>query len=203
MATHDTDRETIDVYDTKAVEYTRLISGTRPDPQLTAFIARLTPGARVLDLGCGPAKASATMQAAGLLPDAVDASAAMVAAAKEHFGVAARQGDFHDLRGPYDAIWANFSLLHMPHAGLAGYLRTLAGEIRPNGLLHIALKTGNGEARDGLGRLYSYHQPDAVAAHLTAAGFVPEPPATGSERGLDGTMADWFAILATRSDPES
>ncbi len=196
-----TDRETIAVYNARAGDYsTHFASGDAPDATLAAFIARLNRGARVLDLGCGPGLSSAHMAAAGLDPDPVDAAEAMVAIARNTHGLPARLGTFDDLQGPYDAVWANFSLLHMPRADLPGFLVRLHEAMAPGGLLHLGLKSGQGEARDKIGRQYSYFTPDEIAAWLAAAGFTPDAPVLGEERGLAGDVEPFFTLTALRSD---
>ncbi|MCV6592465.1 MAG: class I SAM-dependent methyltransferase, partial [Silicimonas sp.] len=72
------DRETLDVYDQRAAEYATHFTADGASKHLSAFIAALPEGARVLDLGCGPGTAARKMAAAGLKVEAWDASAEMV-----------------------------------------------------------------------------------------------------------------------------
>lgn len=194
-----TDHNTIAVYNAKAEDYAQLVtSGTNPDRTLAAFIARLPQGARVLDMGCGPGNSSAHMAAAGLIPDPVDPAAEMVKIARAQ-GLPARIGTFTDLKGPYDAVWANFSLLHMPRADLLAYLQTLHTALHPGGVLHLGLKAGTGERRDKIGRKYSYFTVAEITTWLTQAGFTPEDPQEGEERGLAGTMDAFFTLSSLRN----
>lgn len=198
------DEETLRVYDARAAEYARVTATTAPGDLLSAFIAALPAGARVLDLGCGPGTDAGHMAAAGLVVEAVDASEPMVTLARAQDGVAARQADFDMFAaeghtGVYHGIWANFSLLHAPRAALPGYLAAIHAALQPGGLFHIAVKTGTGEARDRLGRVYSYYMPDELSALLDQAGLAPQSMAQGRDRGLDGTLADWVAIRAKRA----
>ena len=64
------------------------------------------------------------------------------------------------------------------------------------GTLHIALKTGTGEARDRLGRLYTYYTDAELSGLVTAAGFAVRGRTTGCDKGMDGAMADWVALHA-------
>jgi trans-aconitate methyltransferase len=102
------DPRTIAVYDAKAGDYAKLVMTSRPNADLQAFIDLIPAAGRVLDLGCGPATASAHMRAAGLDPDPVDASGAMVALANDTYGIKARQASFDDLDavGAYAGVWA-------------------------------------------------------------------------------------------------
>ena len=197
------DDETLRVYDARAAEYARVTAADAPGPLLAAFIAALPTGARVLDLGCGPGIDAGHMAAAGLVVEAVDASAAMIDLARGQKGVAARQADFDIFAAErhsaaYHGIWANFSLLHAPRDALSRYLSAIHAALRPGGQFHIAVKTGEGHARDSLGRTYTYYSEAELSAYLTDAGLTPTDTAHGREPGLDGKLADWIAIRATR-----
>ncbi len=193
------DAETIKIYDTKASEYAEItVGGMESDPRLKAFIKALPPGGHVLDLGCGPGSSSKLMAQAGLKVTALDASAEMVALAACHAGVTARQATFDELAGDniYDGVWANFSLLHAPRDALPRHLDALRLALKPNGLLVIAVKTGRGEKRDSLGRLYTYYEEEELTALLVNHGFAPREIVRGRDKGLDGSMADWFSVNA-------
>lgn len=193
-----TDPETIRLYDARAQDYARLTGADVPDATLTAFIAALPPGARVLDFGCGPGLSAGHMAAAGHRVQAWDASAAMAALAATRPGVTARQASFDDLdaEDAYDGVWANFSLLHAPRADVPRHLSAIARALKPGGLVHVAVKEGTGEARDSLGRLYTYFTEAELAALLTRAGLAPGPFARGQDKGLDGVVAPWISVTA-------
>ncbi|MCC1491021.1 class I SAM-dependent methyltransferase [Cognatishimia sp. F0-27] len=195
-----TDPETIRVYDARAAEYDRLVDADRetPDATLAAFIAALPEGGTVLDLGCGPGRSAMLLVRAGMRVEAWDASAEMVARAARHDGVVARQAVFEDLQGDalFDGVWANFSLLHADRGAMADIVSRIATALRPGGVVHIALKTGDGEARDRLGRFYTYWREAPLAALLEQAGLRPGRVHRGVDRGLDGSDAAWFSMLA-------
>ncbi|KUF11036.1 class I SAM-dependent methyltransferase [Pseudoponticoccus marisrubri] len=192
------DPETIRVYDSRAGEYARVTASDGPDATLQAFIAALPPGGRVLDLGCGPGLSAGHMAAAGLEVEAWDASAEMVALAAARPGVTARQAVFEDLQAEaaYDGVWANFSLLHAPRAAMPGHLAAIKRALKPAGLLHLGLKTGEGARRDALGRHYTYYTQDALFDLLRAAGLRPGPARHGADTGLDGVVAPWITVTA-------
>ena len=194
------DRRTLEAYEANAAAYSERFRLTRPSRPLRAFIAALPSGAFVLDLGCGPGNASAHLRDAGMRPDPVDASPAMVALANERHGIGARPGSFDDLAAvaTYDGVWANFSLLHARRADLPRHLVAIHRALRPGGLFHIAMKTGAGEARDRFGRHYTYVGQAELAGLLAAAGLRIVAAANGRERGLAGTL-DPFVIFRARA----
>ncbi|QIE46948.1 class I SAM-dependent methyltransferase [Pseudohalocynthiibacter aestuariivivens] len=193
------DDETLSVYGAQAARYAAFTDGSVDDPHLSRFMADVVPGGRVLDLGCGPGAAAAQMAQAGLVVDATDAVPEMVdMAAAAHPGVTAWIATFDDIAGVdlYDGIWANFSLLHAPRALMPAHLAALRTALKPGGRFHIGLKTGKGEKRDAIGRLYTYYEADELSDLLTTAGFSPRDQWTGADPGLDGTVAPWVVIAA-------
>jgi SAM-dependent methyltransferase len=194
------DPRTIAVYDAKAGDYADRFASTEPNRHLSAFIAALSGGAHVLDLGCGPGTASAFLRTAGHVPDPVDASPAMVRLANERHDIGARLATFDDIDAvaSYDGVWANFSLLHAPRADLPRHLAALHRALKPGGLFHLGMKTGSGEARDGLDRLYSYFTVAELHGLLANADFTVTSTSEGHERGLAGTD-DPFVIIAAHA----
>ncbi len=193
-----TDSQTIAAYDARVADYAALTKRSAPGRALLNFITAVRPGGTVLDLGCGPGAASATMRDRGLNVDPVDASVEMVRAAKETFGLPARLANFDHIHGTaiYDGVWANFSLLHAPRSRFGVHLEHIARALLPDSPFHIAMKLGVGEARDTLGRLYTFYNQDELLVHLATAGFTVRDIRLGKEVGLAGTIDDWIAILA-------
>lgn len=192
------DPRTIQIYDERAREYASVTADHIETPLLQAFIAALPSDAHVLDLGCGPGLFAAAMEAKGLTVDATDASAQMVALANQQPGVSARQASFADLdaREHYDGVWANFSLLHAPRADMPGHLARIHSALKPGGQFHMTVKTGTGEARDRLGRFYTYYQPCEMRALLEDAGFTVTKITPGRDKGLDGSLSDWISVAS-------
>lgn len=192
------DEETLQVYARRAADYAKMVSRDTPDHDLRSFMEGVPAGGRVLDLGCGPGNSAAMMQSAGLEAEAWDASPEMIDLARKVPGLSARVARFEDLDavGAYDGIWANFSLLHAPRADMPENLDRITRALRADGLLHLGLKTGSGEVRDKLGRLYSYFSETEIRDLLTPRGFTIVSARHGAEAGLDGTVAPYMILKA-------
>lgn len=194
-----TDKQTLDIYADQAAKYEDLIrEEALNDPLLMAFIDALPKGARVLDIGCGPGLSAGVMAQAGLQVTAMDPVPEMLARAATRPGVKTVQGSFDDLpQDPsFDAIWANFSLLHTPRADIPRHLAACRNALAPGGLLHVALKTGTGARRDKIGRLYTYLTDAELSGLLQDAGFTITARTTGNGAGLSGEDAPWIALRA-------
>jgi SAM-dependent methyltransferase len=194
----DPKRQTIDVYDRQAAAYADLVAEDDV-AGLAQFLAALPAGGRVLDLGCGPGLHGAAMQAAGFRVLAVDASGEMCALAQGR-GLETRQADFDaiaSLPGPFDGIWASFSLLHAPKAALPRHLAELHALVAPGATLVLGMKTGTGEATDGIGRFYAYYSEAELRGLLDAAGFRPGAALHGEGKGLSGSVDPWIVLFAT------
>lgn len=195
-----TDQETLDVYDAKASEYAERFGRSEPDGDLKRFLDLLKPNSHVLDLGCGPGHASAHMRDAGHRPDPVDASAEMVAYACKTFDLDARQATFDDIpKTPaYDAIWANFSLLHAGQNDVAGYIKDCANALHIQGHFHIGMKTGRGQSRDAIGRRYCYFTTKELINMITDAGLRILTKREGEEPGLSDQVSPYVILQAIK-----
>lgn len=98
---------------------------------LAACAEHFSEGGRIADLGCGPGLDAEVLRALGYEVIGVDASPAMVAAARAR-GVDARVGDLADppLDGPLDGVLSDFGALNcLPSLGPFG--EAIAGRLRP------------------------------------------------------------------------
>ena len=197
-----TDKETLEVYNARATEYATQFCGAQtPDSQMQSFLDALPSGADVLDLGCGPGRSAAILALAGHRVIATDASEEMVRLARQHPGVTARVEPFEGLadQAAYDGIWANFSLLHAAPDDLPRLVQKIATALKAGGIFHIGMKTGTGQSRDSIGRLYTYVEEATLRDWLTENGLVPFAHWTGEARGLAGTN-DPYVILQARKN---
>jgi SAM-dependent methyltransferase len=192
------DTKTLSVYDMRAEDYAAMRTNAVEKDLLNRFIRALPPGGRVLDFGCGPGQAAATMQRAGLKVDAVDGSAEMVALAARRPGVMARQETFDmlDARDEYDGVYASFSLLHARRLDFPRHLEAIHRALRPGGIFFIGMKLGRGEKRDSLGRFYTYYSPSELVEILEMAGFTPNFQNIWHSSGLAGGQEEMIGAFA-------
>ncbi len=168
---------------------------------LDAFLERLAPSARVLELGCGDGRDSEAMLARGFDVDPTDGSEAMARQAEIRLGRPVRVMRFDQLEAAdaYDGVWANASLLHAPRSALPGVLSRIFRALKPGGLHVATYKTGLAEGRDGLGRYFNYLSVDEVeAAYRGAADW--EVLLVSEYRGGDyeGGQRPWVIVTARR-----
>jgi 2-polyprenyl-3-methyl-5-hydroxy-6-metoxy-1,4-benzoquinol methylase len=143
--------DTVRAYDLDAASYAassaRMPDSVRAD--IEEFVALVGAGARVLEIGSGGGRDALVMEELGLVVRRTDITPAFVTLLRE-------QGhdcdlldplvdDLSSAEGPYDAVWANASLLHVARADLPAVLSRLAAVTRDGGLLRISLKEGDGE----------------------------------------------------------
>ncbi|MFC5290172.1 class I SAM-dependent methyltransferase [Actinokineospora guangxiensis] len=143
------------------------------------LLTQLSPGARVLDLGCGSGQPTVKQLVdAGMDVVAVDESRVMLDLAEEHApGADYRQGDLRDVaaHGTFDAAVAFFALLMLPKADIEATLAALRGQLRAPGHLLISMVQGDFDAFPvnflGAPTTVSAYPPDALRTVVEAAGF--------------------------------
>jgi SAM-dependent methyltransferase len=193
------DPDTIAFYQERAPHWV-FHSGEHHSHQLDAFLDRLPAGAAVLELGCGGGRDAARMQERGFAVDPTDATPALVARARQAFGVPARVMAFHELEAEtaYAGVWAHASLLHCPRDALPGVLARIHRALHPGGWHFASFKLGEAEGRDLLGRLHNFPPPEWLVATYGAAGFIIEAQMTYIGKASDGTQRDWIDLTVRK-----
>lgn len=188
---------TLAAYERGARQYAEH-TATAPAPEVDALLARVPAGAHVLELGSGPGRDAAALEAAGLWVDRTDGARAFVESQRAA-GHAARVLDMRadDFGGPYDAVFANAVLLHVPRADLPGVLATARRACRPGGVLVASFKKGAGDAWTQVKlddpRHFTYWDEAGLTAALTAAGWTTEQVA---ESTLPESAERWITVIA-------
>lgn len=176
----DQPEQTRRTYDAIAATYAE--QSSRPFPQLLADIgaleARLSTGALIADIGCGPGRDIDLMRQRGFRVVGFDLSFGQLRTGGR-FGVA--QADMQAIpvrTGALDAIWCYAALLHIPHRTVPSVLAEFARVVRPGGLLQLVVAEGDGERWEAASqygteseRWYTYHREPELKRSLREAGF--------------------------------
>jgi SAM-dependent methyltransferase len=168
---------------------------------LDAFLQRLAPGTRILELGCGGGRDSEEMLARGFQLDATDGVQEMAHKAEARIGHPVRVMRFDELDAveAYDGVWAHASLLHVPRPALPIVLSLIFRALKPGGVHFANFKGGGSEGRDAFGRYYNYLTADEVrAAYRRSAGWDIHAITEYQGGGYDGCQGPWVAITARR-----
>lgn len=193
------DRATYDFYQSQAPFYS-LDPSISYSRHLDAFLDRLEPNARVLELGCGAGRDGARIRERGFDLHATDGIPAMVAKANERWGLDARLMRFDQLKASseYDAVWAHACLLHCPTAELPDVLARIHRALTRGGYHYASYKLGTGEGRDLLGRLHNFPTAALLIKKYRAAGFSIVDQSMFAGKASDGTHRDWLALTVQR-----
>jgi len=181
--------ETRTAYDTVAADYAELVSGALADSPVDRALLGVVAeqvlggdGGPVGDLGCGPGRLTAHLDALGLDAFGVDLSPGMVAVARrQHPHLRFEVGSLEALPLP-DASLAGalawYSVIHTPPERQPAVFTELARVLRPGAPLLTAFQAGDDEPvhhQRGYGHEISLHgwrlDPLRVEAQLTVAGF--------------------------------
>jgi SAM-dependent methyltransferase len=194
------DEKTLQFYSSHAKAYAEREITSR-QARLTAFLARLAPSAKILELGCGAGADTAAMLAKGFDVRPTDGSAEMAAVASQRLGRTVGTLLFHELNEieAYDGVWANACLLHVPRAQLANVLALIRRALKPEGMFYASYKTGDADGRDTLDRYYNYPSPDWLRATYAQAGnWSSLSIESGEVRGFDDKQALMLFVVAQK-----
>ena len=192
------DQTTLAVYQSRADDYQQM-TDTLDHSELSTLMDQLPAGGRVLDAGAGPGHHARMMSEAGFEVIALE-PVAEYADLIEGAGVTTVRAGFDWITqsAEFDGVWASFSLLHVSRDAFLGYLQNIRTALKPDGILVLGMKTGEGEARDKLGRYYCFYTEAELIAALEAAAFKVISKKSGKAEGLAGTH-DPFIYLGAQA----
>jgi SAM-dependent methyltransferase len=187
-------------YAEHSARYAADTDDSAPSQQLTAFMAALSAGALVLELGCGSGRDSAILLSQGFAVTPTDGTPEMAAEAARRLGIPVSILPFSEIAAinAYDAVWANACLLHVPRADLPGVLQAVCRAVRPEGLFYASYKAGEAEGFDALGRYYNYLDEDGLRkAYGEGWSSITIEATDGS--GYDRIPTRWLHVTARRA----
>lgn len=136
--------KTIESYNRIANNFRQTKGGRTRWQKELGILARLMPGSKILDIGCGPGIETDAMAKRGFDSLGIDASKSMIARAKKEFPKRRfRTMDFYQLKFPkahFDGFMAIASLLHVPKQKLPAVLKKIGYVLVPNAAGLIAVK---------------------------------------------------------------
>jgi len=187
------DRRTAEVYERRASEW---VASRAPEPwaleRVAALAEPLASGARVGDLGCGPAWYAARLRELGLREVAIDLSAGMLREAGDRYpGLCRARADLIALPLARESLAAALAFkcyMHLPREEFPTALAQLHAAVEVGGWVELTLPVlaedeatpaekqfGLGRRRGGRdefkGRLFTAFSSERVHALLVGAGF--------------------------------
>jgi ubiquinone/menaquinone biosynthesis C-methylase UbiE len=174
---------TVRAYEAHAGEYANYRRDrSAVQPQIERFAGLVGPGARILDLGCGPGVDTASLAKAGLQPIALDVASSMTRLAQAEVPGVVTQGDSRELpfaSGSFDGVWANASLLHLPKSQVAEAVLEVRRVLRAGGMFFAGMQRGKDDGIEVGGprssmqveRFYARYEPEEWSGVLREGGF--------------------------------
>lgn len=139
--------DTLAYYDQNAEAFAASTADVEFSQMQRRFEALLSPGARILDFGCGSGRDARHFLDAGFDVVATDGSAELCRLARQLTGLPVRHELFQDLADieAYDGIWACSSILHLPKPQLADVFGKMIAALKPGGVIYTSFKHGTFE----------------------------------------------------------
>jgi SAM-dependent methyltransferase len=196
------DAETLRFYQQEAECYCEQ-TGAISSPALPGFLARLRPGASILELGCGSGRDTVEMLRLGYNATPTDGSPEMARQAENllHGRVLVLEfGEIED-ETRFDGVWAHACLLHIPLDYLGEVLSRIYKVLNSPGILFANFKEGAAEGRDRFGRYYNYPSLAALRdIFQQAAPWFALEIERSSGKGYDGAAVQWLNCTATKNE---
>ena len=138
---------TLDYYNNNAHSFTTDTLDVEFSDIQDRFLAKLQPGALILDFGCGSGRDSRYFLQKGYRVEACDGSEEMVKTATQNAGIPVKQMLFSELyeQERYDGIFACASILHVPSEELPDIIRKMKKAVKKGGGLYVSFKYGTFE----------------------------------------------------------
>lgn len=161
--------DTLSYYNQNADAFIEGTQNADMTEQYRRFLKYLSPGCKLLDLGCGSGRDSVYFSSLGFRVTAMDGSEALCRRVKENHGIDVICIGFEDISfvAEFDAVWACASLLHVKKADMPGILMKVSGALKPGGILYASFKYGSTE-RVVNGRFFNDYTENDLDTLLTS-----------------------------------
>ncbi|WP_028573795.1 class I SAM-dependent methyltransferase [Desulfonatronovibrio hydrogenovorans] len=144
-------------YQTHAQDYFNQTIEVDPSSFLLPLVEHLTPGSKVLDIGCGSGRDMLWLSERGFHCKGLERSPDLAALARDHTGLPVIEADFesYDLsRMNMDAVLLIGALVHLPYERFSPVLTNILKALKPGGHALITMKQGQGRQEADDGRIF-------------------------------------------------
>lgn len=187
-------------YDAVSAEYHRRTQALWPAliPHLDRFAAALGPGARVVDVGCGPGRDTRALRERGLTVFGLDLSIGQLTVNGLSGAAVADMRTLPLKAGGVDGLWCQAAFLHVPRDDAPSTLTEFHRVLRPGGALFLCTAEGDkdGWETNRYGeqhpRWFVYHRDLALTAMLERSGF------DVVSSSIEDTERRWVTVHAQR-----
>lgn len=164
-----------------------------------AFSKKLPSGGKIVDVGCGSGRDTATFKSLGFEVVAFDGSEELARKASRKINHPIIHMKIEDMtwKEEFDGAWAMASLLHLKKKDIPFNIQKVMDSLKPEGTFYIALKAGQGEGCDEKGRNFSYYSKEEVTKLFNDVGY-SDIKFLESEDSLKRDVV-WISALITKT----
>ena len=163
---------TVDYYNKNARQYYDSTIDADLSSQIQKFAALLSPGARIIDVGCGSGRDTKAFCDLGFKASGIDASDELAAMAADRLGIDVTVGDMSSWIAdePYDGMWCCAVLMHLTDEERDSFLGNLRHNLKPGGVVFFSVKEGIETGEDDKGRYMRNYTEAEITDCLRKAG---------------------------------
>ena len=146
-----------DYYQKNFKEYHKKTFNIDPSSFLLPLSEKLSPGACILDIGCGSGRDLLWFRQRGFEVVGFERSPGLAGLARKNVGCEVIEGDFETYdfsRLSVDAIMLIGALVHLPHSKVSAVLISINRALKDDGNIFLSLKKGAGNTSDSHGRVF-------------------------------------------------
>ena len=145
-----------------------------PSSFLSPLVKCLSPGSRILDVGCGSGRDLLWMKKRGFDVIGFEQSPGLAKLARENVGCEIIEGDFetYDFSAILvDAVILVGALVHIPYKRFSEVFGNITSALPEHGNVLITLKEGSGSRTDSESRIFYLWQDDEARKLFDSLGF--------------------------------
>ena len=154
---YESDNTTLDFYNKNAFKYSEETALLKFDDRQNMLLKYISPGAHILDLGCGAGRDSKSFINKGYKVTAIDGSEELCKIASNNIGqkVICKRFEDLDMVEEFDAIWACASIIHAHSNALPHIISNISRALKPGGFFYVTFKYGDFKGEIN-GRYFTY-----------------------------------------------